>query len=545
MDNQRSNNRKPGGFQKRKFPYKGASDRSSTRSNDDRRPRAEGSYNNNRSDFLTGGDRLPERKPFADDTRDLRKSDSDYSFRTPTSNRGPRRYGSSTGSSDSRSSDSRSTGNSSYGNRSEGSSSNYNRSSDSRSSDSRSTGGYSRGGSSYGNRSGGGYGNRSGGGYGNRGGGNRNRGTAQHINESKYIKKAEKVEEVVYTPKHMFNDFDLDAKIKKNVEYKGYKSPTPIQDQTIPAILQGRDVLGIANTGTGKTAAFLLPLINKVIKNPNEKALIIVPTRELALQIEDEFRDFSKFMNMYSVLCIGGANIRAQMYGLKRRYNFVIGTPGRLKDLVNRRMIDLSQFNNIVLDEVDRMLDMGFVDDVRYLVDKFPKERQSLFFSATLERQMEAIINSFLKDPVKVSVKTGDTAKNVDQDIVRIQPGQNKIDVLKEMLHKPDFYKVLIFTRTKIGADKLARELYQDGFAVDAIHGDKSQYKRQQALYKFKNEKISILIATDVAARGLDIPNVSHVINYDEPATFEDYAHRIGRTGRANNKGFALTFVGK
>jgi len=537
MDNNRSNNRRPGGFQKRKFPYRGASDRSSSRSSDDRPQRTNSST---RGDFLSGNSRLPERKPFASENRTElpeRRSDSDYSFNGNSrgGNRpAPRRYGSD--------SDRSSTG-SSYGNRSEGSSSNYNRSSDNRGS-----GGYSRGGSSYGGNRSGGYGKRAtSGGYGNRrsGGGNRNRGMAQHINESKYVKKAEKVEEVVYTPKHMFKDFDLDAKIKKNIEYKGYKAPTPIQDQTIPTILQGKDVLGIANTGTGKTAAFLLPLIDKVIKNPNQKALIIVPTRELALQIEDEFRDFSKFMNMYSVLCIGGANIRAQMYGLKRRYNFVIGTPGRLKDLVNRRMIDLSQFNNIVLDEVDRMLDMGFVDDVRYLVEKFPKERQSLFFSATLERQMEAIINSFLKDPVKVSVKTGDTAKNVDQDIVRIEPGQNKIDVLKEMLHKPEFYKVLIFTRTKIGADKLSKELYQDGFAVDAIHGDKSQYKRQQALYRFKNEKISILIATDVAARGLDIPNVSHVINYDEPATYEDYVHRIGRTGRANNKGFALTFVGR
>lgn len=208
-------------------------------------------------------------------------------------------------------------------------------------------------------------------------------------------------------------------------------------------------------------------------------------------------------------------------------------------------MIDLSQFNNIVLDEVDRMLDMGFIDDVRYLVEKFPKERQSLFFSATLERPMEPIINSFLKDPVKVSVKTGDTAKNVDQDIVKLDPGENKMDRLRDILHKPECYKVLIFTRTKIGADKLSRELYQDGFKVDAIHGDKSQYKRQEALYKFKNEKISILIATDVAARGLDIPNVSHVINFDEPATYDDYVHRIGITGRANNKGIALTFVGR
>ncbi|MEP7103348.1 MAG: DEAD/DEAH box helicase [Candidatus Dojkabacteria bacterium] len=521
-----NNNRKPGGFQKRKYPFKGASDRTE-------RPRRDfnSSSTGPKNDFLSGNSRLPERKPFDSETR---RSDSDYSFRPASTNRGPRRFGndrrpssdSNFGGRDSSQNENRTEGN--Y-NRPEGG---YNRTENRSSySQNRSSGGYRGGSSSYG---------RSSGGY---RGGNRGARFSSVINQSKYIKKGELVEEIPYVAKYEFNDFKLDARVKKNVELKGYKNPTPIQDQTIPLIIEGKDVLGIANTGTGKTAAFLLPLISKVLANPNEQALIIVPTRELALQIEDEFRDFSKFMNMYSVLCIGGANIRAQMYGLRRRFNFVIGTPGRLKDLVNRRMLDLSGFKNIVLDEVDRMLDMGFVDDVRFLVEKFPKQRQSLFFSATLEKQMEGIINSFLTDPVKVSVKTGDTAKNVDQDIIRVAPGANKIDTLKELLNKPEFYKVLIFTRTKIGADKLTRELSTAGFKADSIHGDKSQFKRQQALYKFKNEKISILIATDVAARGLDIPNVSHVINYDEPATYEDYVHRIGRTGRAGKKGNALTFV--
>jgi ATP-dependent RNA helicase RhlE len=382
-----------------------------------------------------------------------------------------------------------------------------------------------------------------GGGYGRGGGGRRGgRGSGPRIDSSRYVRKAEIVEEKPYHAKHEFNDFKLDSKIKKNIEYKGYKNPTPIQDQTIPLIIEGKDVLGIANTGTGKTAAFLLPLINKVILNPTEKVLIIVPTRELAVQIEDEFRDFSKFMNIYSVTCIGGANIRAQMYGLKRRYNFIIGTPGRLKDLVNRHMLNLSQFRTIILDEVDRMLDMGFIDDISYLVSKFPEKRQSLFFSATLERQMEPIIDRFLNNPIKVSVKTGDTARNVDQDIVRVTT-ENKYDKLRELLETPAFHKVLIFTKTKIGADKLTRKLRDDNYKAESIHGDKSQYKRQQALDLFKMDKVNILIATDVAARGLDISNVSHVINYDEPSTYEDYVHRIGRTGRAGKKGFALTFV--
>lgn len=384
------------------------------------------------------------------------------------------------------------------------------------------------------------YGGSRGGRGGFRRGGRRNDGPK--IDHARYIKKAEYIEEKPYEAKHKFNDFDLDNRIKKNIEYKGYKIPTPIQDQTIPHITLGKDVLGIANTGTGKTAAFLLPLINKVLKNQNEKVLIIVPTRELAVQIEDEFRAFSKFMNIYSVVCIGGANIRAQMYSLKRRYSFVIGTPGRLKDLVNRDMINLSQFKNIVLDEVDRMLDMGFIDDIKYLIQKFPPKRQSLFFSATLEKPMEPIINGFLDNPVKVSVKTGETSRNVDQDIIKVT-SENKADKLIEILKEPAFFKVLIFTKTKIGADKLNRKLKDANFKAESIHGDKSQYMRQRALDLFKKDKVNILIATDVAARGLDIPNVSHVINYDEPATYEDYVHRIGRTGRAGKKGNALTFV--
>jgi superfamily II DNA or RNA helicase len=364
------------------------------------------------------------------------------------------------------------------------------------------------------------------------------------VDVSRFVRSAKEVVRVTYTPKHKFSDFDITPNLKKNIEFKKYESPTPIQDQSINHILEGKDLVGIANTGTGKTAAFIIPLIDKVYKDRNQKVLIIVPTRELALQIEDDFRTFSKFMNQYSVLCIGGADIRKQMYLLRRNPNFVIGTPGRLKDLIERRSLDLSKFNNIVLDEVDRMLDMGFIDDIKYLIAEMEQKRQSLFFSATLSREIQTLMRQFLKDDhVTVSVKTGETSDNIDQDIVKVSKDK-KGEKLIELLGKPEFKKVLIFVNTKRGVDNLDEFLYETGFKVSSIHGDKTQYKRQQALFRFKKDQTSILIATDVAARGLDIPNVSHVINYDAPKNYEDYVHRIGRTGRGNNTGTALTFVG-
>ncbi len=387
----------------------------------------------------------------------------------------------------------------------------------------------------------------SGGGY--RGGGGGRRfgrripGSASGGDHTKYIKKAIEKAEEVYTPKHEFNDFKIQADLKKNIAAKGYKIPTPIQDQSIPHLIEGKDVIGIANTGTGKTAAFLIPLINKIMQDPKQKVLIIVPTRELAQQIHEEFMGFSRGLRMFSVQCIGGASINNQIYGLQRQHNFVIGTPGRLKDLIDRRYLDLSKFHNIVLDEADRMVDMGFIDDIRFILAKLPSDRQSFFFSATMSREIDGLIRTFLKDPITVSVKTQPTSDNVEQDIVKVEPHEDKIEKLHDILIQEEVKKVLIFVRTKIGADRLDNELYDRGFKVEAIHGDKTQYKRQQALFKFKSNKVNILVATDVAARGLDIPNVSHVINYDEPENFDDYVHRIGRTGRANSKGKALTFV--
>ncbi|OGG69302.1 hypothetical protein A3F27_01410 [Candidatus Kaiserbacteria bacterium RIFCSPHIGHO2_12_FULL_53_13] len=369
--------------------------------------------------------------------------------------------------------------------------------------------------------------------------------SGQHIDISRFVNKAVITEEVEnFIPEHNFVDFAIDEHLKKNIIAKGYATPTPIQDRAIPHVLRDEDIVGIANTGTGKTGAFLIPLINKVLHDRNERVLIMVPTRELAIQIEDEFWGFAKHLRIGAVTCVGGANINPQIATLRRKPNFVIGTPGRLKDVMERRALNLEGFGTVVLDEADRMLDMGFIADMKFILSHMKTaERHTLFFSATLSREIEKLIGDFLKDPVRISVKTRDTPQNVDQDIVRVSASQTKLDVLHDLLAQPEFSKVLIFGRTKHGVEKLSKMLEQKGFKAASIHGNKTQSNRQRALGLFKQNHIQILVATDVAARGLDIPKVSHVINYDIPNTYEDYVHRIGRTGRAGEKGKALTFI--
>lgn len=364
---------------------------------------------------------------------------------------------------------------------------------------------------------------------------------------SRFINKVTVTEEAeVFTPEHSFTDFAVHDALKAVITKKGYTTPTPIQDKSIPHILAGQDVVGIANTGTGKTAAFLIPLIHKVMigimAKRNEQVLIVAPTRELAIQIDNEFKKFTDGLNLYSVCVVGGAPINFQIKQLRYHNDFVIGTPGRIKDLMEQGYIDLSKFNTIVLDEADRMLDMGFVNDMRFMMSKMPQVRHTLFFSATLSKEIEQLIGEFLNNPVRVSVKTRDTSKNIDQDVVR-SGGKDKLDVLHDILNQPECEKVIIFGRTKHGVERLSDMLAKRGFKADAIHGDKNHTGRQRALKKFKDNHVQILVATDVAARGLDIPNVSHVINYDLPSTYEDYVHRIGRTGRAGKLGKALTFI--
>ena len=373
----------------------------------------------------------------------------------------------------------------------------------------------------------------------------RNRGpVGENISHSRFINKATITEEVEhFVPDHTFADFVIEENLKRGIIAKGYTLPTPIQDRSIPHILKGQDIVGIANTGTGKTAAFLIPLIDKVLKNRKERVLIVVPTRELAIQIQNELIGFTKGMKVFSVCCVGGAYIGKQLSELRYNNDFIIGTPGRLKDLIERKAIMLREFQTIVLDEADRMLDMGFVNDMRFLMAGMPKPRHTLFFSATISTEIEKLIGEFLHEPVRISVKTRDTSKNIEQDIVRVSRGMNKIEVLRELLLREDFNKVIIFGRTKHGVEKLSQALIEKGFKAESIHGDKNHGQRQRALGNFKTNISQILVATDVAARGLDIPDVSHVINFDLPATYDDYVHRIGRTGRANKKGKALTFV--
>lgn len=366
------------------------------------------------------------------------------------------------------------------------------------------------------------------------------------IDVSKFINKTvvhQKPPE--YIPRHTFGDFALDPRLKHNVIRKGYLNPTPIQDQAIPLVLAGKDVVGIANTGTGKTAVFLLPLLNKLIQNRHQRVLIMTPTRELAQQIQQELQGFGHGLGFRSVLCIGGVSIGRQIRDLRHGSpHFLIGTPGRIQDLVERRALNLSGFQNVVLDEADRMLDMGFIQDMRRILAMLPKPRHSLFFSATCSRAIADLITTFLNQPVTISVKVQETAANIHQDVIRFTDSAHRMRLLEDLLKNTQvFQKVLIFGRTKHGVEKLSIQLTRSGYHAGSIHGNKTQSSRLRTLQLFKENKVRILVATDVAARGLDINDVSHVINFDVPESYEDYVHRIGRTGRANKSGVALTFV--
>lgn len=342
---------------------------------------------------------------------------------------------------------------------------------------------------------------------------------------------------------HVFTDYALSPILQENIRIKGFATPTPIQEQVIPAILDGRDVIGMASTGTGKTAAFLIPLLEKVFKDRQQRVLVIAPTRELAYQIHKELRDFARGLSIKSALLIGGAGEWRQREDLARDPHFVIATPGRLKDFVQSRDVRLSGFRNVILDEADRMVDIGFIQDIKYFISLIPKERQSLFFSATISGRVGEILANFVHDPVRVSINAIDSEARIVQDVIRVAGNQSKVDVLHTMLKQDAFDKVLVFGRTKHGVQRLSDELEKRGVRSGAIHGNKRQNQRQYVLNQFTRSEIQILIATDVASRGLDIPNVSHVINYDLPESIDDYTHRIGRTGRANKHGVALTFM--
>lgn len=377
--------------------------------------------------------------------------------------------------------------------------------------------------------------------------GNQNKGRRQPpaINASRFINRAvERTPEAAYVPTHTFEDFALNLRTKQTLAYLGFTSPSAIQDQAIAPALEGKDVIGLANTGTGKTAAFLLPIIEKLSKNPiRNSVLILSPTRELSQQINDEFTRFAAGQKLYSTICVGGANIGRQIKELQRNPHVIIATPGRLKDLMDRRAVVLSNVNTFVLDEADRMLDMGFVRDIRYVASLLPTNRQTHCFSATMTPDIQTIMSELMTEPVIVSVRRGETSDHIDQDVVSARDKMHKAELLEEMLRQAEFKKVLVFCDTKFGAQRLSDRLSKNDLPSVAIHGNKSQSQRERALKAFKTDAVKVMVATDVAARGLDIPDVSHVINFDPPKQYEDYVHRIGRTGRAGKTGKALTFI--
>ena len=346
-----------------------------------------------------------------------------------------------------------------------------------------------------------------------------------------------------------FNDFGLAEPILRALREEKYETPTPIQAQTIPLACQGRDVVGIAQTGTGKTAAFALPILNHLFdkrRRPEKRSarvLVLSPTRELSGQIADSFRAYGRHIRPLAIeLAIGGVPINRHIRAVARGAEVLVATPGRLLDLVHNRALRLDQIEVLVLDEADRMLDMGFIHDIKKIVALLPKERQTLFFSATMPQQIVALARQMLRDPARVSVTPqATTAERVDQRIIHVEKA-SKPALLAEVLKAEPIDRVLVFTRTKHGADKVVRTLAKAGLAAEAIHGNKSQSQRERVLSAFRSGALRTLIATDIAARGIDVDGVSHVVNYDLPNIPESYVHRIGRTARAGREGVAISF---
>ena len=343
-----------------------------------------------------------------------------------------------------------------------------------------------------------------------------------------------------------FDTLGLSAEIVKAVTEKGYSTPTPIQLQAIPLVLTGCDIMGGAQTGTGKTASFTLPLLERLRKQVNCKtprALILTPTRELAAQISDNVTTYGKYLPLKSCVIFGGVNINPQIRAIRQGVDIVIATPGRLLDHMNQGTIDLSKIEVLVLDEADRMLDMGFIHDIRKVLAKLPKQRQNLLFSATFSEEIKQLANSFLHQPKLVEVVRHNTAAETVQQVVHPVDNRRKRALLSHLISSENWRQVLVFTRTKHGANRLSEQLTIDGIKAAAIHGNKSQAARTRALDDFKAGSVRVLVATDIAARGIDIEELPHVVNFELPNVPEDYVHRIGRTGRAGNSGKAVSLV--
>ncbi len=352
------------------------------------------------------------------------------------------------------------------------------------------------------------------------------------------------------SPNHYmtFEDLNLIEPIRKALQQEGYTTPTPIQAEAIPIVTDGYDLLGCAQTGTGKTAAFSIPIIQKLYNQQQKersrgiKALILTPTRELAIQIDESFEAYGRYANLRHAVIFGGVGQKPQTDALQRGVDILIATPGRLLDLINQGYVSLKSLDFFVLDEADRMLDMGFIHDIKRILPLLPKKRQSLFFSATMPPEIEKLASTILYKPEKVEVTpVSSTVDTIDQYIYYVEK-KDKISLLTSLLANKSLESVLVFARTKHGADKIAKSLVKSEIVAEAIHGNKSQNARQRALSNFKDGSTRVLIATDIAARGIDVDNLSHVINYELPNVPETYVHRIGRTGRAGRSGVAYSF---
>ena len=549
------------------------SDRSSEGSRNDRSggdsrpsygaPRNERSGGDSRSDRSYGGSRnersggdsrpsygAPRNERSGGDSRSDRSYGGSRSERSGGDSRSDRSYGGSRSGGDSRNSEDSRSSRSHEGSRSE-------RSGDENRTEQRSGG--SRPSRSYGNsrpdrggnrsrpnRSGGGSfrsGGRNGGGGNSRGRGGRFKKTRLDpttlVNTSIKIKE-ERAEVVTRS----FAEMEIHPELQSRIERKGYVNSTEIQDKTFEIIMDGHSVMGIANTGTGKTGAFLIPILNKILsEKKSAKTIILVPTRELAEQVEQELKSLTKGLKVFSSVFIGGTSVRKDLDKLRRPNDVVIGTPGRINDLIDRRALKLFDFSKIVLDEFDTMLDMGFLQDVTKVIDQMHKRDQTILFSATENSKQQNIIDGIIDDYQKVSVSSGEAnTDNIYQEIIKTRGDDDKFDILADLLEKEEFEKVLIFLETKRQVSKLFMRLKQYGVRIDEIHGDKTQMYRSKAVRKFKSGAIKVLVATDVASRGIDIDNVTHVINYEIPSSRESYIHRIGRTGRAGKSGNAITF---
>ncbi|GAA0191130.1 hypothetical protein GCM10009122_53330 [Fulvivirga kasyanovii] len=381
-------------------------------------------------------------------------------------------------------------------------------------------------------------------------GGNRNRkkNNNSSIDINKFISQAvTPVKKEVYEVTNKFADFPLQQDLIKRINDRGYSSPTEIQDKSINHILEGEDVVGIAGTGTGKTGAFLIPIINRLLTNPKYfDTLIITPTRELASQIEDEFRKLTRGTKLHSITLIGGVNMGKSLAAFSRPAHVVIGTPGRIMDMAQRGKLAFKNFPVLILDEFDRMLDMGFIRDIEHVISQMTARKQTLLFSATMPASQEKIISKIIPNPVKVKANSAlKSSGNVDQNVVSVPEGEDKFEKLVSVISedREKDSRVILFCETKRRASKLAKKLNTTGIPSDEIHGNKSQPARERALKKFKNGQVRVLVATDVMARGIDVTDVSMVINYEIPKTYDDYIHRIGRTGRAGKTGKAITFI--